>query len=98
VNESDIREAAAALVDYGTLAASMRKCLHLAQTQDSDRLAVDECVDYGSIVVAHLDYQPDSPLVARFYVGSVFGLLPSGKFYVPYAHSGRLRLLWRARF
>jgi len=87
VNESEIREAAASLVDYGSLARQMRKCLTLAQTQDSDRLAADKYMEYGDIVVTHQDYQGDAPLIARAYVGSVFSLLPSGKFYTPWANS-----------
>ena len=88
MNETDIRESATSLVDYGKLAASMRKCLTLAQTRDSSKLTIDGYVEYGDdIVVSHQDYQPNSPLVARYYVGSVFGLLPSGKFYMPYACS-----------
>jgi len=87
VNESEIREAAASLVNYGGLARQMRKCLTLAQTQDSDRLAADEYMEYGDIIVTHQDYQDTAPLIARFYVGSVFSLLPSGKFYTVWANS-----------
>jgi len=60
MSEDEIRESAASLVDYGTLAASMRKCLHLAQTLDAEKLASDECMEYGDILVAHLDYLQDS--------------------------------------
>ncbi len=87
MNETDIRKAAASLVDYAKLAASMGKCLHLAQTQDSAKLAIDGYVEYGDIVVSHQDYQDTAPLIAQFYVGSVFSLLPSGKFYTPWANS-----------